>query len=73
MRTQIDFYLRANHVRTVNTSYVIPNLQVGQYITFDHPIMNKSLLGKIAKITHVVFLGDEPPLTYVDVQLDETV
>ncbi len=70
MQTQIEFYRGGVLERTVIKTYGIPNLQLGQTMTFDHSTLHFCLRGSIVKISHVIFLVDEPPITYVDVQID---
>lgn len=74
IRTIIDFNFNdGTPLRTVTVNHTIPNMAVDQYMTFDHPSMTKSCSGKITKISHVVYLGNELPLTYVDVEAEDQI
>lgn len=70
-RTEIEFRRNGEHVRTVNTTHTIVNIAVGQELYFDHQTLERGLLGIVTKISHVVFLGDDLPLTYVDVEVKD--
>jgi hypothetical protein len=58
------------HRRTVVLRNTIPNVTVGQRFCFDHPTLTECLSGKVANIQHAVFLGDEKPVTYIDVECE---
>lgn len=68
-RTIIDFRKDGGLARSVSVNHTIPNVAVGQSFAFDHPSMLHGLVGTVTRISHVVFLGDEPPLTYIDVEV----
>jgi hypothetical protein len=68
-RTVVDFRKGANVVMTYSTPLTIPNVVLGQLFTFDHPTTARCLHGIVTKISHVVFLGREEPLTYIDVRV----
>lgn len=70
MRMSIEFQSGGNIIRTVVLNEQLNNLAVGQDISFDHPSVKECLSGTITRISHVVFLSDGPPLTYVDVELE---
>lgn len=70
IRMQIEFYSQEKLVHTTILLSPIPNLAVGQIMVLDHPIMDRGLKGKITNIQHVVYLGNEAPITYVDVTVD---
>lgn len=69
LRTVVEFYKSEGWVRSMNLNFTIDGLAVGQDMTFDHPSMDRCLSGKIVKISHVVFLSDKAPLTYIDVEV----
>lgn len=71
MRMAIDFKRDDHVIRTVTLEEAIPNLAIGQYMTFDHPSTKLSCFGVITKISHVVFLSPEKPITYVDVEVQK--
>lgn len=68
-RTIIEFKKDGRLVRSTSTIHHFPSAAVGQTMTFDHPITSQCVTGTITKIHHVVFLGDEVPLTYIDVEV----
>lgn len=69
MRMAIEFKRGDEILRTVTLNEPLHNLAVGQRMAFDHPQMKECLSGRIINIQHVVFLGSEKPLTYVDVEV----
>lgn len=70
----INFHKNGQLVRTVTQiDSKLVNLAIGQTMCFDHQSIFECLGGKIVDIQHVVFLGDEMPLTYVDVDCDVAV
>lgn len=68
-RTIIEFHEGAEILRTVTLTETLPNVAVGQTIVFDHPSLRMGLTAKVTKISHTVFLGADPPLTYIDVDV----
>lgn len=70
MRMSIEFNKNEVTRRTVVLKECLPNLAVGQDIFFDHPSAKECLSGTITRISHAVFLADEPPLTYVNVEVE---
>lgn len=69
-RMVIEFKRDGRNIRTVTLYEVLPNLEVGQLMTFDHPTLANGLNGRIGDIAHVVYLdAGTPPLTYVDVDI----
>lgn len=57
-------------IREVFLKKTIPNVFVGQTLTFDHPSLTECLHGTVMNIQHVVYLAsDEYPVTYIDVEI----
>lgn len=69
LRTIVNFYKGDEIVRTVSNTHEIQNVVVGQAFIFDHPSMSQGLSGVVYDISHVVFLGNEAPVTYIEVRV----
>ena len=69
-RTIVEFKDRRTDqiLRTQPIDVEIPNVKVGNRLAFDHPQLDKCLSGIVTNVQHVIFL-DEPPITYVDVEV----
>lgn len=71
IRTSINFFSAGLSVRTVELCWTLPNVTVGQWISFDHPQLRKCIGGEVMNINHVVFLDPKTkPVTYIDVKMD---
>lgn len=70
IRTIVNFFSAGLSVRTVDLNWTLPNVAVGQWISFDHPQLGKCIGGEVMNINHVVFLDSKTkPVTYIDVKV----
>lgn len=67
--TIIEFRHGGDLVRSVHANGSFPGLAVGNSMTFDDPMLTKSMHGKVVRISHVVFSSEGAPITYVDVEV----
>lgn len=69
IKTIIEFKNSGGIIRTVNLDHLLPNVVVGQDMTFDHPSISMSLTAKVTRVSHVVFLNEAQSLCYIDVEV----
>lgn len=68
-KTQIEFRKGDQIIRSHTSVHDLHGICVGESIMFDHPQIHQCMSGKVTKVSHVVFLGDGHPLTYIDVEV----